>query len=580
MTTSLIIAESLLAIDLGTNITRASLFEVVDSQYRYIATGSSPTTAGAPLYDVGECVTRAVLALQEVVGRLLVSDEAQLIMPMGYDGSGFDKLIVTYSCGPDLRIAIAGLLPDVSLQSAQRLASTVNSKIVETIGITDRRRTEVQVDAIIQARPDLVIIAGGTDNGASRSVYKMVELLLLVCKVLPREKNPDIIYAGNQALAEKVKEYLGKYTRVHLAPNIRPSLEQESLKQGMDLMAGVVNHIRIEQIGGLKSLARSCSTDPILTPHAFGTMIKYLSRVYDPKKGVLGVDLGASSITIAAAVAGDLSLKVIPFGVGKPIQTLAQADNLKEVERWLAADIPLSDVRDYLWQKSLYPASIPFTPETLAIEQASARLILRLGMAQMVSQWPHLKRSFEPVIVTGAVLTQASRLATNLLMLLDGLQPVGITTIILDQNGLVSSLGAAARINSILPIQVLESGAFINLGTIVAPLSRARYGTKILRVHVEYEDGGNTRMEIKQGMLVSIPLQPGHNARLHLEVFNGAEIGLSGKQRTAVFKIVGSECGIVIDGRGRPLNLPQDKAKRKELLLNWVGSLGVSDSGT
>jgi hypothetical protein len=201
-------------------------------------------------------------------------------------------------------------------------------------------------------------------------------------------------------------------------------------------------------------------------------------------------------------------------------------------------------------------------------------------MAQMVSQWPHLKRSFEPLIVTGAVLTQASRPATNLLMLLDGLQPVGITTIILDQNGLVSSLGAAARINSILPIQVLESGAFINLGTIVAPLSRARYGTKILRVHVEYEDGGNTRMEIKQGMLVSIPLQPGHNARLHLEVFNGAEIGLSGKQRTAVFKIVGSECGIVIDGRGRPLNLPQDKAKRKELLLNWVGSLGVSDSGT
>ncbi len=45
-------AETLLAIDVGSVNTRASLFDVVDGRYRLVATGRSATTAGAPLFDV------------------------------------------------------------------------------------------------------------------------------------------------------------------------------------------------------------------------------------------------------------------------------------------------------------------------------------------------------------------------------------------------------------------------------------------------------------------------------------------------------------------------------------------------
>ena len=43
--------EILLAVDVGSVHTRGILFDVVDGQYRLVATGRVPSTAGAPLFD-------------------------------------------------------------------------------------------------------------------------------------------------------------------------------------------------------------------------------------------------------------------------------------------------------------------------------------------------------------------------------------------------------------------------------------------------------------------------------------------------------------------------------------------------
>ena len=92
--------------------------------------------------------------------------------------------------------------------------------------------------------------------------------------------------------------------------------------------------------------------------------------------------------------------------------------------------------------------------------------------------------SFEPILAGGAMLSGAPTAGQAILMLLDGLQPVGITTILFDPHSLLSSLGAAAKINSVLPVQVIESGAFSNLGTVIAPYSQASFGSPILSVRL------------------------------------------------------------------------------------------------
>jgi hypothetical protein len=573
MTTSIIDAESVIAIDLGSVNTRAALFDVVDGQYHFIAQGMALTTDKAPYRDIGESVHQAIGNLQEITGRVFIDDEARLILPSQDNGTGVDRLVITCSTGPEIRVVLAGLLSDVSLESARHLAETMNARIVETIGLTDRRKTETQLDAIVRSEPDLIILAGGTEGGANRSIAKLVELLTLVFRVIPQERRPRVIYAGNSSLAKRIQEILEKWTRVSTTANIRPSVDVEDLNPAMEMLNQAVTEIRYSDIGGLQQLAGDASTPPMPASFGFGRMVRFLSQVYDPVKGVLGVDLGAATTTVAAAVAGKLSLAVYPYGMGAGMENLLKASSIDEIAQWLPMPIPTEVIRDYLWQKTLFTNEIPMTAETLAIEQAVARQALRLALRQARASWKSLSNAFEPILASGATLSQVTNPAQSLMILLDGLQPVGVTTLNLDQNNLIPRLGAIANGNPILPVQVLESGVIMNLGTVICPISDARPGTPILRVRLEYDQGSEVQMEVRQGSLVTLPLQPGQVAHVRLQALRHVEIDPRGKHGMGSFKIIGGACGAVIDARGRPLALPADPGRRVELIKKWNSAL-------
>jgi len=288
----------------------------------------------------------------------VVDSDAKIILPTKSNGTGVDRLVVTFSAGPEIRVAIAGLLADVSVGSAQNLVRTTYGKIVETIGLNDRRSPELKIDAVLAAKPDLIILSGGTESGANRSVLRLAELILMVCRVLPQEKRPDLLYAGNSTLAKKIQAVMEKWTHVHVAPNVRPTVDVEDLGPAEEMLNEVVGKIRSRQIGGLQSLATISSVPPMPASHAFGRIVRFLSKVYDPVKGVLGVDLGASNTTIAAAFAGNVSINVLPMGMGKNIKAALLEEGLSDIMRWLPLHLSESVVRDYLWQKSVLKSSV------------------------------------------------------------------------------------------------------------------------------------------------------------------------------------------------------------------------------
>jgi hypothetical protein len=571
--TSLVDAESVLAVDVGSLNTRALLFDVVDGQYHFISSATAPTTAGAPFHDIGEGVHHALERLQEVTGRTLVNDEERLILPSQADGSGVDRLALTCSAGGDLNILTVGLLSDVSLASAQRLAGTTYGRLVENIGLNDRRRPDGQLDAILQARPDVIIIAGGTEKGATRSVMKLVDLTGMACRVLPKETRPKVIFCGNGGIAKRVKENLERDTIVVVSPNIRPSIDQEDLAPAELVLAKVVAKLRTLQIGGLESLS-SLSSSPLLpSAYALGRMMRFSSELSDLSKATVGIDLGASATTLAVAAADTLQLCVFrSLGVGVSLAAALQQIHLEDITRWVPYDLPAAAIRDYLFQKSLFPAMIPMTNETLSIEQALARQMLRAATQRMLERWPATALSFERIFVSGAALAQAPVPSQTLLMVLDGLQPVGVNVVMLDPHGLSQALGAIAGANTLLPAQVIESGAYANLGTVLCPLSDARPGTVLLRLKISYEDGSDTRVEVKQGTLVPLPIRNGQAVHIEVETLHGAVLDPC-LPRLKRFKITGGLCGAVVDARGRPLNIPSDPAQRVELLTRWSRTL-------
>jgi hypothetical protein len=463
------------------------------------------------------------------------------------------------------------------------VAETAYLQVVETFGLNDQRKPDEQIDAILRARPDVIILAGGTDGGASRSVMKILESIGLACYLMPEEKRPPVLFTGNQTLTKSVKESLQSLSpSLHFSPNIRPSLDIEDLAPASRELAQVFADIRKRQMPGVDELSTWTGGRLLPTAYAEGRIIRFLSQLNGASRGILGVDLGTTAAVVAAGFNGKLSLGVYPqFGLGDNLPGLLQYTNLEDIMRWLHLDIAPSVVRDYLFQRSLHPTTIPATKEDHAISQAISRQALYLTMQQakrnFSSEGSFIKKGllplFEPILAGGGALGDAPTPGQSLLLLLDALQPVGITSIILDQNNLLPLLGAAADFNHLLPVQVLESGAFMSLGTIVSVISSATYGTPVLRARLTYEDGNNAQAEVKLGGLEIIPLGMGQTARLTLQPLSRSDIG-NGPGRNATLQVAGGVLGVVIDARGRPLVLPEDPVRRRELFKKWLWTVG------
>ena len=581
---SLVDSDSLLAVDVGSVNTRAALFDVVDGYYRFIASGQAPTTAAAPLKDLSEGVRQAIEALQTITGRKFLGDGQRLIVPTEA-GQGVDIFAATFSAGPAVKTVVVGLLDDVSVESAQRLARTIYARVVDVIGLNDKRKTEQQIDSLLRLRPDLVLVAGGTDHGATHSVRHLIETIGLACYILPAESHPAVLFAGNKNLAGEINNSLQSLTSsLSICPNLRPSLETEDLQPAQHALAQLYTQIRRGHMGGVDELNAWSGNTLMPTAYAEGRIIRFLSQVYDSSKGILGVDLGASAATVAAAFGGELTMGVYPqLGLGEGLANLLRYTTLDEILKWIPLDIPANVVQDYIYQKSIYPATLPATPEDMAIEQALACQTLSVALNSLAKDFPHQVRRaapgmapyFEPILAGGSVITRAPTLGQSLVMLLNAIQPVGITTIILDQNSLMPALGAAASRNSILPIQILESGAFLGLATVVAPYTSAKVGTPILSGRLVYQNGNESRVEIKQGALEVFPLPIGQSGRLYLQPAHHADIGFGpGITHNGGFPVTGTALGVVIDTRGRPLRLPADTAQRREILKKWLWTLG------
>jgi hypothetical protein len=469
------------------------------------------------------------------------------------------------------------------MQSAKRLAETAYLQVIETFGLNDPRKPDEQIDAVLRARPDVIILTGGTDGGASRSVQKIIESIGLACYLMPEEKRPAILFAGNKSLADSIKGTLGKLTpSLHLSPNVRPSLDTEDLAPASRELAQVFSDVRKRQVPGVDQLAAWTGGRVLPTAYAEGRIIRFLSQMNGANRGILGVDIGTTAAVVTAGFNGKLTLGVYPqFGLGDNLPGLLQYTTLEDIMRWLPLDISPNIVRDYLYQRSLYPGTIPATKEDHAIGHAISRQALYLAMQEARRNFPpearlvkkDLMPLFEPILAGGGAVSDSPTPGQSLLLLLDALQPVGITSIILDQNNLLPLLGAAAEFNQLMPVQVLESGAFMSLGTIVSVISPASHGMPVLRARLTYENGTEANVEVKFGGLEIIPLAMGQTARLSLHPLQRSDIG-NGPGRNAAVQVAGGVMGVVIDARGRPLALPEDPVRRRELFKKWLWSVG------
>jgi len=576
---------SILLADCGTVMTKAVLLDQVRGQYRFIAQGEAPTTAEHPWYDVTVGIHHAAEEISAITGHQFFDGGGNLISPELSGQQGVGAFAATVSASPPLQVVLGGLVPDLSIASAQRAAAGTYSLVKAIITAESRgiRRDEEHVRTIRDAAPDALCIAGGIDGGAATPVLELVESATLACALMDQEVRPYLLYAGNARLRKRVVRIVQGRAELRIADNVRPTCTQENLAHAQAELDTLYLG-KMGQLPGIETLSGWSSVSLTPTARAFGRLVEYLWHLGDPSKGLLGVDVGAANTAVAAAFDGHLFLTVHSrLGVAFGGQQLLQKRGAETITRWLPQPMSDDQARGLLINREIHPASISQVQRELSLEQAVAREAIRTALkvahpgwsAGSAQPYPHLLPLCDTILVSGGVLAHAPRPGQIALTVLDALQPIGVTTLVLDKHRLAPLLGSAAAIKPLAVVEALDSGGLVNLATVVTPVEgHAHCGDTILKVRVTYEDGSALSVEVHYGDLEVLPLLPGQQAVLELRPLRHFDVGLGGPGKGGQRRVGGGLVGLIIDARGRPLRLDRNPDKRQVQMQKWLWDVG------
>jgi hypothetical protein len=578
--------ESILALDCGSTSTRALLIERVDGEYRFVAQGIAPSTTGPPWNDMMTSVRSALVGLSGVVNRRLLDQDDEIVSPERA-GSGTDAIVGVVSIGEPLHLVLFGGTPDVSLDGAQRALSATNS-VVQGFVSPDGRDGGVRTDDIEgqirlfeESAPDAIVIMASTDGGAQQAVLQAAEAAVLSSSALPQDLRPPIVYAGNAELQPQVVEIAGSDTELRIVGNVRPSLDVADLGP-LQTEIESLHHLKsVEQLPGYRTLAAWSKEKVLPASTSFAHTVQYIAHV--DGVNVLAIDVGGARTTVASVLDEQPDLVIRnDLGLSHSIAQLLALVPVESIARWLPFEMDEADISNALRNKALYRHTLPQTRQDLLLEQAVAREAIRLALADIAPRWPPtspgtqdgLLPKFHLIVGCGGVLTGAPASGQAALILLDALQPVGLSGLALDQVGLVTPMGAVAMVNPLAAVEVMERDGLLNLGTVVAPLGRAREGELALTCKLEYSDGRVVETDVLHGSLEVIPLQTGQSATLQLRPSRDVDVGLGVKGQAAMTTVRGGAVGLIIDARGRPLPMAGEPAQRREQARRWLQAMG------
>ncbi|MHB1296217.1 MAG: glutamate mutase L [Anaerolineae bacterium] len=575
--------ESIIATDIGSSLTHACLLERVEGTFRLVAGAESPSTAGT---DVTLGLQRAVRQLETAGGRPLLDAYESPILPES-DGLGADLLVVTSSAAPPLQCIIVGLTNDLSVASAARACAAANVLVSKTValGARLRRWDDETVQALLQTPPDVLLLVGGADGSPTAAVENAAHVLAILYEDLETGRRPVVVYAGNQEARRSVSAILSGQFDVRVVDNVRPNVYVENLGELQRELVTLYEDAKLAQLPGSERLAAWCGRPVMSTYRALDNALRYIARRHRLRRGLLSLDVGGSGTHVAAAC-GDTYQWAIGAGLGVShgIGRVLQRAGAERLQRWIPQSAPLDEIALQVESVRLRPHTIPQSMEDLLLEHAVVREAGCMTLRDLSARYwqvegesaPTLTPGFDIVCARGGALAHTPRDGLVALTLLDALQPVGLTRLVVDWASALPQLGALATVAPLAAAQALQRDAFRDLGPVIAPSGQAKLGEKALHIKIVRQSGDSSEFDLAAGSVYLYPLAAGERATLEVRPSRRFDIGLGKPGAAARTEVHGGSLGIVIDTRGRPLALPTEPQERQARQREWLGKL-VSD---
>lgn len=603
-------ASSILVADCGTTFTKVSLLGLVEGQYRLMARGVSPTTFSGPGGNVTRGIIQAINEIEYITGRHFVVDGG-IRKPEDPAGDGVDVFVSTLSVGGPMRLVVLG---GVTRELETLAAQSVSGLHVETYAfptpsflaamqpealataVTARPSSspshptawtpeqisaewERQVARICELKPQAALIVGLADTPAGVSaLQEACQLITQAVKALSQQSESgsyqlSVLYAGAPQFVEAVRRMLNGYAEV---ARVETLVSQSQLGPVSMAASALYEREVIQRVPGYETLRSWSNADPVGTASSLSSLVRFLAQHY--AMNVAAVDVGSNSTTLMMAGEHGEFIPLVNSGVGigTGLGAILQQVGPRRIARWLPFTVSEEELRQFVTNHMLHPESLPTSQRELHLFQAFAREAIMLSRdASGTENFGQFEADL--ILATGGILSHAPRYSQAALLLLDALQPRGVTSLVLDRTMLISQLGAVATVAPVAAVQVNENDAVMHrLGTCVVPFGDLPQGQVALRVGIEYSNGRQVTAEVMSGSIEIIPLKLNEQALLTLYPAPTVDVGLGpGERARAAEEIDGGLVGLIIDARGRPLSFSSNENERQARLLQWMQVMGA-----
>jgi len=588
----------ILVTDVGSTTTKARLFSNKSGEWRFVVAGESPTTVESPYEDVTMGVQNAVREIEELTGyKILSSDNSGIIVPRSGE-EGVDLYCTTSSAGGGLQMMVGGFIKKITAESANRAALGAGAIVMDVFAEDDGRAAYQKIRRIRSLRPDMILVAGGTDGGDKEHVIQLIELIK-AADPKPRlgiSYNLPLVYAGNKDVRSSVKSLLNDNFALEIVDNIRPVLEEENTEPARRAVHELFMEHVMSHAPGYPKLMKWTDVDIMPTPAGEGIAIQLIAKRL--KKNTIGVGLGGATTNIYSIVDERFVRSVSAnLGMSYSITNVMKETGIMNIMRWLPFESDTEDIGKRLSNKMIRPTTIPQTLEELIIEHAVAREALRLGMTHHKSIASRLKgvrlgegmlrgsiwdqeleetyidmMNIEVIAGTGGLLSHAPDRIQSMIILIDAWKPEGVTWLFQDSVFMMPHLGVLSTVYPDIAWNIFDKDCLVRLGTVIAPKGTAPQNTKVMDIEIEMPDGSKINESVKSGEIKRIRLPEEYTQNAVINLGKGFNFGIDSGNKIEA-EIMGGIGGVILDGRGRPFTMPQEQNERLKLLRMWYKTL-------
>ncbi len=252
-----------LVAEIGSTTTVVNAFQIHHEPVAFLGRGIHQTTVDT---DVREGLT---LAIEDLKKNLGVTDLT------------YDELYASSSAAGGLKMTVHGLVYEMTAKASKEAALNAGGNIYL---ITANLVEDEHIEKIKMIKPNIIVVAGGTDYGEKEVAYQ--NLLKLAKLDIP------IIYTGNKANHERIKKL--NLNHVKIVENVYPRVDDFNI---MPLREAIYETFEkhIIHAKGMQHIFKMVKQGIIPTPGAVMETTMLLDQMFD---GVVTIDVGGATTDV------------------------------------------------------------------------------------------------------------------------------------------------------------------------------------------------------------------------------------------------------------------------------------------